>query len=479
MQLKYQLNKKSMTNIANCKHKIALPLVCLLLAISLGLIIPILENKAFAGLVMTGLLSALVFSVIFFLVPIWGICIYLLVVAGLQFFEFQIGGQAVHVDLLVSSLMILVGAFLIVQRRMPLMATRIQRSLVCMLLLFLPSMLFSISLAQSLKVWMRFVSYYVMLTLITSSTKNAADSRRVLWSVALASLVPSIVGIYGFLTSDPNFVMATEYYYGNFKRVQSLMSHPNTFGYFLAITLIAQIVMWVIERRFVRRIVLTLLIILSGANLVMTFSRTPLVLFIVALSLVLILLKRRKTAILFILVIILIILFVPAVSNRWTDILDSSQGNSLTWRISLWKESLSHFVQVWFMGSGIGTFIDFVQFESGYASHSMYVGFLIETGIVGLLGVIQFFVFLMIESQKYLRRYQITSQCDVDIFIASIVSFALCAAILASSIAGSPLNLPSAIVYFFAIAGVLSSKSTLSKQKSSVVMKGGVNHGVY
>ena len=442
-------------------------------AFFVGLAIFILGAGSFT-LVVIGTITSILFSAILFTMPSLGIYIYLIVVAGLQYFSiFQIGEQDLHADLLLSFIFLLVGSLVIIWKNYPLIQTGLQRSLILMLILLIPSLLLSVSPFDSFKVWMRLFSYFILLTLITYMP-GVTVTRRILWSICLASLIPSLVGIYALVANDNRFFLAQISFYSQYRRVQSLMSHPNTLGTFLAIVLVIQISTWVLEKSRGKKILLTCMILLSGIILFSTYSRNPQAIFIVAFSVLLFMLKGPRISVIFLLLLVVVFTQIPSDFFRLTDILDPSQGNSLQWRILLWEFALQKLPDVWLFGSGLGTFLSFVQFGTGFASHNMYVGFLIETGVLGFLGVIQFLIVVLIQSWKSYRASYFAGNLKKFDRVISASVFALTIGILVGGLAGSAINLPSAIIYFFAIVSLvnrISYKKTITSEPPILSLK--------
>jgi len=139
-----------------------------------------------------------------------------------------------------------------------------------------------------------------------------------------------------------------------------------------------------------------------------------------------------------------LIAVVPALFARMENAFQAGD-NSVLWRFGLWIYALRKFPQKPIFGSGQDTFIHYVAYGEGYAAHHTWIGLLIETGIVGVLG----FLILMITVGRALKKKRQEARLSRDPILLGVSAGFV--GLLFSSFAGDPFNLPVVSVYFWTL----------------------------
>jgi putative inorganic carbon (hco3(-)) transporter len=247
--------------------------------------------------------------------------------------------------------------------------------------------------------FMAYVSFAGMFMLSFVLVKSERDVLFFLKVVILSSILPVLYGLIQIASGTDWFLDS---------RIHSTFSHPNTFAFYILITIGAIFFLLSTERLRISgnvRLFLNIYLIPLLIVLVMTKTRSAwlgcLVLFFVYG------LVYDKRALVFVLVAPIIALAIPAVSERLMDLASGNAyvgGSAVTvnayaWRQILWESSFHYIWQQPIFGYGLDSFsfhsrvffpIDAVSGASasrtsGVFAHNVYIQFLFETGFVGLV----------------------------------------------------------------------------------------------
>ena len=168
-------------------------------------------------------------------------------------------------------------------------------------------------------------------------------------------------------------------------RIQSTFNHPNDYGFYLVVVLVA---IWGLHNVTIglqRRLVDAIAIAAIG-SVALTLSRSAyaalvIVVFVVGM-------RRKRLLIGLSAVGTAIILAAPRVLLRVTDLINPREGdntgNSLLGRLEIWSGEFELFRQRPFLGHGWG----YTLASQEKASHNDYLRLMVEGGIVGLVTIV-------------------------------------------------------------------------------------------
>jgi len=204
-------------------------------------------------------------------------------------------------------------------------------------------------------------------------------ARRVLAAALASAIVPLTLGVYQALTVSEASAFT------DVSRVQGTFVHPNPFATYLAIILLAAIAVWpALEGRL--RLAAGGLVMVSGAVLILTYTRSSWLGALVGLGY---LVTRRRRGMLIPLVVLVaaVVLAVPSVSVRIMDLSKAPPvagvpANSLSWRVGYWKRLLPLADRDPLTGVGLET-VQLISQEK-LQPHNVFVQTYVETGAFGL-----------------------------------------------------------------------------------------------
>jgi len=383
--------------------------------------------------------------------PIQLLAAYLLVIVDLDFFKLGSGG--VTLDILVSSLLLLlllVWGLRGLGRTVSASPT-LERWFVVFLSVILISVILSPFPVTSLKRFGREVEYLVLVILVLRCPVTRNDLRLVVLAVMLSSVIPCVAGILGYVFRIPAFLsqeLYLESIYQGEARIRSLLSHSSTLGMFLLVTLSLTAALFLAGRMFPRRLTGPLLI-LQVITLYLSYARTAWLSVFVGLV-ALLWIRNQKRLLLLGVPVVAIAAWkvVPHLQERLATAAGTGAENSLVWRLGLWRYALERFPERPLFGSGIGTFLPYINYQVGFNSHQTWLGLLIETGVLGLAA----FIALLVVTGRQLARARRSAPEDVRTVVEGVVAAWVGA--LAGSFTNDAFGLPSLAVYLWVLVAL-------------------------
>lgn len=287
----------------------------------------------------------------------------------------------------------------------------------------------------------RVTSGIAMLVLLVGIVRNEDMVRQVLRVVYLSATVP-------YLVASWQVVAAGSSAFTDASRIVGTFRHPNAFGAYLAVLLVAGVAL-VHGVRGVERRVLYAILAIGLVFLVLTFSRGSWI--ATALGLMVVALVQRRPGVIGLLVgVVAAAATVPAVWVRLADLgesrsLSGGEGNSLVWRFDYWHETFQFADRN--PATGIG--LDMTQFVTveGNVPHNDFVRMYVETGWIGLLALLALICVLAVTAYRSVRWSTIDLHRSVGAgFVGSL------AAIIVVMIGGNVISTVVLLWYFFALA---------------------------
>ena len=226
--------------------------------------------------------------------------------------------------------------------------------------------------------WIRLVALGVYLAVIYRFVLNVNRRNLVLVALFASAVIPVGVGI-AQIAVNQGVVRS------GFLRITGTFLHPNPFSIYLSLILVFGVALLRHVRPLVR-VPLGLLLAAVGVTMVFTYTRTAWIAAFVGLMVVG-LLDNRRLAGGIVVAVLVGALFVPSVTERFSDLTDSTTdsgqvGNSLAWRIDTWRATLDELPNP---VSGLGLRSADTLTDDGKLPHNDLVRMYVELGLLGLL----------------------------------------------------------------------------------------------
>jgi len=273
----------------------------------------------------------------------------------------------------------------------------------------------------------KWLEYILIFLIVQDTLNNPKKIRNVLVIfLAVAGLV-AIDGIFqkffGFdFLRQKRLNLAQD---GLFYAVSGPFNHFNNFaGYLVCILLIALSLFFLKTKKIIYQLGLSLLIILLGLCLLLTFSRGGWLSFLLGVILMLILSRRLKIILPIVFIFIVILILIPTLRER--AIFTFQKGGDAT-RFKIWEGAFRIIKESPFLGKGVGTFMDYfpkyTQNLGVQYAHNCFLQIWAETGIFSLLSFLLFIGSILIKGIKFLGTVPIGSYPFLIGLISSIFAF--------------------------------------------------------
>lgn len=266
----------------------------------------------------------------------------------------------------------------------------------------------------AVKEYIRLLTLFLVFLLSYNFTSED-NIEKILNCLFISLIIPSILAIYQLITKTGLIDHGVHRVYGT-------LAHPNTFAYF--INLFIGLTYWKLKsEKF--KIWFILLLLLEILLLITTFSFGGYIFFfIITLFMLFNLYKKQKGVIIFLMALFLIVLIsTPQFQMRWDRIKMINIGrtitnkeivDSFTWRIVNWSNLLILWQNKPLTGYGLHTTSIINPWKTnekiGYAPHSDYIRYLVETGLLGFISYIVFIIYfgvIIYKKYKSCRDYDI------------------------------------------------------------------------
>lgn len=309
----------------------------------------------------------------------------------------------------------------------------------------------SLNPAESLPEVARFVSAVMLLVLLDQLLDNRHRARRLLIACAASLVIPLLAAGLQVLT-------------GGGDRLTGSFTHPNSFGIYLALSLVVGTALLPHIARPWRPWTVALLVACAGA-LLLTYSRGSWLAAVIGLLVVGVLGSRWVLAAL-VGVAMAAPLLAPSAVARLSDLTQgrsvygTSGSNSLIWRFDFWDEIIALYTpQVAFTGIGPRM----TQFVLGNLPHNDFLRVFVEVGLLGFLAYCAFWVVLLVGSVRRLRAPLTGARRGASVALLA-VSLAMCAA----SLGGNQLSQLVVFGYFLVL---VAGTSILADAPDQLVMQ--------
>ncbi len=225
---------------------------------------------------------------------------------------------------------------------------------------------------------------------------------RTLYVFAVASCGVGLYGMYQYFTGALSVKWTdVDLFSESFGRLVATFENPNVYGTFLLIALPVVLLSAVFAKGWRGKTFLWFTTVLLTVNLFLTYSRGCYLALVVSLF-VLLVCKGRGWLWVGVGALALCPLYLPeSVMSRIASI-GNLADSSVSYRINIWKGALSMLEQYWWMGVGIGdgAFRSIYEnhaltaVEDAPHAHNLFLQFMAESGVLGLVILVLFFLFL-------------------------------------------------------------------------------------
>lgn len=308
----------------------------------------------------------------------------------------------------------------------------------------------------SLMFWGRYLTYLFMVNVTLHFLTTEKDIHRFILVLMGASLLPSLVGIVQVLTGhgapllESGLVTQVKGAAASFTRAQGTLSHPNFLAFFLMDIIIFALVYYLEIPKGASHLrwVPILVLPITTVALLMTFTRGAIIGCLLGLVMYAIL-KRRYALLALLIASVPLMLFIPGVAVRIKEMMDLqfllSGNSSFAWRLHHWESLVNSVRDNLLFGNGFKSV--FMQF--GFAPHNEYLGFLVETGVLGLT-VFVCLIGMLLKTSLKLLRYRGLANID-RVYVMAYLCVLVPTIVTAAS--DNVFSVPSSIIYFWLLTG--------------------------
>lgn len=279
-----------------------------------------------------------------------------------------------------------------------------------LILLLADKSVFTISISPYIRVFIYFV--FMMLIINISKTKDIFDD--VILYTIISSFIPNLIGILQYKYDMFTIVHSLE----GQRRIGSTFVHPNFYAFYIVILIICLIYKIEKTKTFLKKILMFLYIGLNTILLIFTCARTPLIvlLVIILISLVRFVFFSGKNIYLkvflncFISVFLIVSAYSVLNSNMFLksrfNIAATKNDDSFSWRLGKWESSLKYWsanIKNISIGCGWVTAREFTVDPAykGYDMHNEFLRIIFDTGILGFITYMLFFVNIIRTVKKF------------------------------------------------------------------------------
>lgn len=287
------------------------------------------------------------------------------------------------------NLFVIMIACLMVLEQPRLFPARLVRHWVPIMLMMAIGVIISYEKANAIKQYLSMLSCLAIFIIALYAVRTTEDFNNVIRLVLCSSLLPSLYAVVeiALYMRDSNF------------RLQSTFTHANILAFYLTLMLVLCLYMlksrlFAIKPRC-RTAICCYMPVLLG-QLLLTQCRSAWLACFVVFVLYALIFERKY--LLYLLLVPFAVMFIPAVSERVMDlgqgneVVGYSRLNSFAWRQILWRSAIDWMEPVRLVyGYGLDGFGHFaptffpLDRVTKWDAHNVYVQFLFDTGLVGLL----------------------------------------------------------------------------------------------
>jgi hypothetical protein len=242
------------------------------------------------------------------------------------------------------------------------------------------SLLYSQAIGEGARGLVKWSSAFGAYALLQVDKPDVRRLRLLLGLIMGSAIIPLFYGAYQMLHG----VGRKNLLHGGL-RIQSTFDHPNDYGFYLVVVLVAAWGLYnVLDGR--KRALVVMIAVACTGSVALTLSRSA----YAAAGLVVVVVGWKYRRLLLGVAVFggAVVLAIPRVVTRVTDLANpregDNHGNSLLGRLDIWSGELEQFRHKPFLGHGWG----YTLASQDKASHNDYLRLMVEGGVLGLLTIV-------------------------------------------------------------------------------------------
>lgn len=327
------------------------------------------------------------------------------------------------------------------------------------IIIALASIFFSYNNFLSLAESLRLLSILAIYCLAYVLLKSESDLKNLIIAIIVSAFIPSIFALYQFYTATG----LTVPFEGIYNRIYGTFAHPNLFAYYLLLPLTLSLYTFLNNNKKdlfkkVNNILYFLLAAFFIIILTFTFTRGAWL----SLLIIMIIIGVFHYRVLLVSALIFAALayfFIAPINYRVNDLISGRAGNSIEWRLNLWRDVREYITEQPWLGHGAGTANDLILDKRGEQlgssdPHNDYLKIIIENGLIGLLAYLLLIAGLFI---NLIKKYSLAGQTQFKILI--LMTIALAIAFYLMSAADNILRNTALMWSFWALMGAVLAQS--------------------
>ena len=379
--------------------------------------------------------------------------------SSLDFIKNFTGAGGLNIAGVVSLLLIVLGVFYILYRRINVLRFEDSAPFLVFLGIAGLSIAYSPDRQSSVEDWLRLLSVYSVYILTRTIFTTEVKIRKALNAVLLSALIPVLLAYIQLVTGVGTVND------GGLDRIVGTFLHPNAFASYLLVILIFSFAQLMESNQFVRNKILMPVVLLSMGVFIMTLSRGAWIVFVLAM-LLMGMLRYRKILGFFPPMVVAAVFLIPGIRGRIMDVIDPSfsKGRSAwEWRLETWSEIGPMVQQRPIFGHGLAT----VEVEFGILTHNDYLRLLVETGALGLLAYLGLSFFLLRSTWLDYKKIPTAISRSFQVGL-----FAMIAGFLVRELADNTLRNTVVMLYFWIFVALVRNIGLLESKKLAEAEQG-------
>lgn len=338
--------------------------------------------------------------------------------------QFSVGGAHMGIGGLINLGVIMIACLLVLEKPQVFPAW-LARHWVPVLMMMGVSVIISPEKTDAVKVYLGMLSYFAIFIIAVHTVRSNEDFNNAIRLVLWSSLIPTLY----------SFVDVALHMHDSSFRLQSTFAHANILAFYL--TLILVLCLYVLKSPLFKitplgRAVICCYTPLLLGQLLLTQTRSAWLACFLIFVLYALLFERKY--LLYLLLVPLAVMSVPSVSDRLSalgqgnEVVRYAHLNSFAWRLTLWESAIAWMEPMRLIyGYGLGGFVHYTQIFFELASgrnwdaHNVYVQFLFDMGIVGLLCYLWLYARVLWTIQKFARMDRVSGFLLLTIIVQYLV----------------------------------------------------------
>lgn len=361
--------------------------------------------------------------------PVNVLCFYILfrpIVQPFAFLKYKFIGS-IPLTSLFALTMIAIGLFHALASRKATLFPKNAIPLYGIIFVAIASMAVTISIQNSISDIFKLILNLSIFILAYNAITTLNDIKKIAYSLAITSILPSIYGYYQYITKTGH-AWKSAYYAG--PRPDSFLGEYNAYGEFLCLSILGTLLAFILEENKRRKLFLIVILLNSGLSLILSLNRGSWIAISISLIIATAVVTRGKSYKYIIPIgLVVILVFGGIIKERFASVSLSSTDttkNTLAGRIAGWEMILPLVEERFLTGYGAGTSTTLYEkhFNLSLAPHNDYIRITSEIGILGCL-LYTFFIFRefitnYIRSRRRILLFFPCFSCSTYILIMSI-----------------------------------------------------------